>query len=337
LKKRLLAPSEVELFRVLKDVSRSFYVSVRFLPKRIRLTIAISYLLARASDTIADTNSMVPRSRIEFLRQFLKQIYELSPANALGVAPFLEKQAEGPEKVLLLNIKRILLALRLVAPEHRKLVAEVLSQIIHGQTLDIERFEMQAGIQKLPDELSLVEYTYLVAGSVGEFWTNVCLLEWRHYSHLSAAKLLELGREFGQGLQLINILRDFSSDLHEGRCYLPVGNLDKVVADPNLARPEWERWRRRAVAYLGSGWEYVNAIRPPLVRFACAVPVLIGVRTLDLLGSEARLRPGVKVTRSEVKKLLCWAVALAWLPFLKGYVGRRMFRRAAGGGAPPTM
>ena len=322
----MLAPSEVELFSILKDVSRSFYLSVRFLPRRIRLTIALAYLLARASDTIADTNGTEPRSRIEFLAQFLEQIYETNPATALGVAPFLEKQAEGPEKTLLLNIKRILLSLRLIAPAHRELVAEVLSQIIHGQTLDIERFEMRTGIQKLPDDFSLEEYAYLVAGSVGEFWTKVCVLEWRHYSHLPAAKLLGLGREFGQGLQLINILRDFSSDVRQGRCYLPVGSLEEVVADANLARAEWERWRQRALVYLGSGWEYINAIRPPLVRFACAIPLFIGVHTLDLLGREARLRPGVKITRSEVNNLVCWAVALAWLPFLKGYINRKILR-----------
>jgi len=38
---------EAELFALLKEVSRSFYISVRFLPKRIRLTIALGYLLAR--------------------------------------------------------------------------------------------------------------------------------------------------------------------------------------------------------------------------------------------------------------------------------------------------
>jgi farnesyl-diphosphate farnesyltransferase len=325
LNKRLVALSEVELFGVLKDVSRSFYISVRFLPRRIRLTIALAYLLARASDTISDTNGMAPRSRVEFLTQFLKQICEINSAKALGVAPFLEKQAEGPEKTLLQNIDRILLSLRLIAPQHRELVAEVLSQIIHGQTLDIERFEMRAGIQKLPDDSSLVEYTYLVAGSVGEFWTKVCLLEWRHYSDRSASKLLELGREFGQGLQLINILRDFPSDLRQGRCYLPIGDLEEVVADSNLARAEWERWRQRALVYLSSGWEYINVIRPPLVRFACAVPLFIGVHTLDLLGREPRLRPGVKITRNEVRSLVCWAVALAWLPFLKGYINQKIF------------
>ena len=62
---------EAELFALLKEVSRSFYISVRFLPKRIRSAIALGYLLARASDTIADTNHLPPTERIEFLKRFL--------------------------------------------------------------------------------------------------------------------------------------------------------------------------------------------------------------------------------------------------------------------------
>jgi farnesyl-diphosphate farnesyltransferase len=329
LKKQLVAPSESELFGVLRDVSRSFYISVRFLPKRIRLTIALAYLLARASDTIADTNGMAPQSRIEFLAQFLTQICKTTSHAALDATPFLGEQAEAPEKTLLLNIKRILRSLAMIPPRHRELVAEVLSKIIRGQTLDIERFELRPGLHRLPDDSSLEEYTYLVAGSVGEFWTKICLLEWGDYSHLPATKLLGLGREFGQGLQLINILRDFPSDLRQGRCYLPIANLNEVVVDPNPARAEWERWRQRALAYLGAGWEYLNAIRPPRVRFACAVPLFIGIRTLKLLGKGLELRPGIKIPRSEVKSLVCWAVALAWLPFLKGYIDRRIFRSAS--------
>ena len=65
---------EAELFALLKDVSRSFYISVRFLPKRIRRTIALGYLLARASDTIADTNGLPPPERIRILERLLESI-----------------------------------------------------------------------------------------------------------------------------------------------------------------------------------------------------------------------------------------------------------------------
>jgi farnesyl-diphosphate farnesyltransferase len=327
LKKRLIAPSESDLFGVLKDVSRSFYISVRFLPKRIRLTIALGYLLARASDSIADTNGMAPESRIEFLARFLAAICKTNSNAPLEFTPFLANQAEGPEKTLLLNINRILRSLAMISPQHRELLAEVLSKIVHGQTLDVERFEMHPGIHRLPDDISLEEYTYLVAGSVGEFWTKLCLLEWRGYSGLPAEKLLQKGREFGQGLQLINILRDFPSDLCQKRSYLPITNFHEVVVDPNLARAEWERWRQRAFGYLNAGWEYIDAIRPPRVRFACAVPLFIGVRTLTLLGSQCELRPGIKISRSEVSKLVSWAVALAWVPFLKESIARKILAR----------
>lgn len=317
---------ERELFGILKDVSRSFYISVRFLPKKIRLTIALGYLLARASDTIADANGTAPQLRSAFLAQFLKQIRAGDSNALLDLTPFLDKQADGPEKTLLLCINPVIRALGLIAPKHRQLVAEVLSKIIEGQTLDIERFEMRPGTQGLPDAASLEEYTYLVAGSVGEFWTKVCLLEWRGYSDQPEASLLALGRDFGHGLQLINILRDFPNDLRQGRSYLPVTNLEVVAADPNSARLEWEHWRQKALSYLEGGWQYVNAVRPPRVRFACAVPLFIGVRTLELLGREPELRPGLKVSRSEVKSLMCWAAALAWLPALEGYIRQRIFR-----------
>ncbi|HEV3211445.1 MAG TPA: squalene/phytoene synthase family protein [Chthoniobacterales bacterium] len=321
-----MTPSERELFGILKGVSRSFYISVRFLPKRIRLTIALAYLLARASDTIADANGTEPQLRREFLAQFLKQIRDGDFNPSLKVTPFLANQAEGPEKTLLLHINPVVQSLGLIATQHRELIAEVLSKIIHGQTLDIQRFEMRPGTQGLSDDGSLDEYTYLVAGSVGEFWTKVCLLEWRGYSDQPEAKLLGMGRDFGNGLQLINILRDFSNDLRQGRSYLPVTNLEIVAADPNLARSEWERWRQRALSYLEGGWQYVNAVRPPRVRFACAVPLFIGVHTLDLLGKEPKLHPGIKLPRSEVKSLMCWAAALAWFPVLKGYIRQRIFR-----------
>src|SRR6185437_1436052 len=44
---------------LLKDVSRSFYLTLRVLPKSIRSQIGLAYLLARTTDTIADT-AIVP-------------------------------------------------------------------------------------------------------------------------------------------------------------------------------------------------------------------------------------------------------------------------------------
>ena len=43
------------LTELLRDVSRSFYLTLRVLPRPVRPQIGLAYLLARATDTIADT------------------------------------------------------------------------------------------------------------------------------------------------------------------------------------------------------------------------------------------------------------------------------------------
>jgi farnesyl-diphosphate farnesyltransferase len=318
---------EAELFALLKRVSRSFFISVRFLPKRIRLTIALGYLLARASDTIADTNRLPPAERIQILERLLESIASRQMRGTLNVAACLTAQPDGPEKALLSNLERVLRSLSTIPPEHSALVTDVLTKIIRGQTLDIERFETQAGVHGLADESALEEYTYLVAGCVGEFWTKVCYLEWPGYGRLPEAELLGLSKDFGKGLQLINILRDFSVDLQTGRSYLPISNLEEVAANLTLARPEWERWRQRALVHMEAAWKYVIAVRPPRIRFACAVPLFIGVRTLNLLGDAPEIRPGIKVSRGAVRRLMAWAAGVALFPGLEPRVFRMIFRR----------
>jgi farnesyl-diphosphate farnesyltransferase len=317
---------EAELFALLKGVSRSFYLSVRFLPSRIRLAIALGYLLARASDTIADTNQLPAAERIELLARLLSSLSVGKLGDSIDLSTCLLAQADGPERVLLANIDLVLEHLSGIPPAHRKLLNEVLAKIVHGQTLDIERFESKPGVASLPDESALEEYIYLVAGCVGEFWTRLCQLEWPNYARLPAGEMLSFGRDFGKALQLINILRDYPLDLQAGRSYLPVSRLEEVALNPTLARPEWERWRLRASDYLEEAWKYVAAVRPWRVRFACAVPVFIGARTLSLLGASPEIRPGIKVSRTEVHRLMIWAAGVALFPFLERVTYQTIFR-----------
>ena len=45
--------------RLLKGVSRSFYLTIRLLPAALQAPIAVGYLLARATDPVADTLAWV--------------------------------------------------------------------------------------------------------------------------------------------------------------------------------------------------------------------------------------------------------------------------------------
>src|SRR5256886_16708799 len=55
--------------RVLRSVSRSFYLSLRILPAGLREPLSLAYLLARATDTIADTPEPPVALRTEALAQ----------------------------------------------------------------------------------------------------------------------------------------------------------------------------------------------------------------------------------------------------------------------------
>src|SRR5207248_3825611 len=67
-------PLPVKQFELLKPVSRSFYISIRLLPRALREPVALAYLLARTSDTIADSNAVTAEKRIELLDRFARAI-----------------------------------------------------------------------------------------------------------------------------------------------------------------------------------------------------------------------------------------------------------------------
>ena len=63
---------------LLRSVSRSFYLTLRVLPKSIRPQIGLAYLLARATDTIADTDAVPINRRMETLALYRDRILGVS-------------------------------------------------------------------------------------------------------------------------------------------------------------------------------------------------------------------------------------------------------------------
>ena len=176
-------------------------------------------------------------------------------------------------------------------------ILKVMDHILHGQRLDIERFELGQNT-RLTQDAELEEYCFLVAGCVGEFWTELGYISLPGFSSIEAERLKSMGINYGKGLQLINILRDLPSDLKQGRCYLP--GVDPSDRDAIMA--EAARWRARARAYLSDGHAYAKSLKLRRTRAATALPGLIGESTLDLLdhASWEELEEGVKVSRRDV-------------------------------------
>jgi farnesyl-diphosphate farnesyltransferase len=288
---------------VLKGVSRSFYLSLRLLPGPMRRAAGIAYLLARTSDTIADSMVGSANERIEWLSDYLQQVRGGIPCQA-----FPDNMYQGITDTREVNLLRshleILKALRGLDSGEIKLIDEVLETIIGGQILDLERFG-KAGSEPvaLKDEGELEDYAWRVAGCVGLFWTRLGFLKMgRRFSRHAQAELELWAVEYGKGLQLVNILRDFQADRRIGRCYLPVANPQDDPACFN----EFQKWRKVALEKVACGRAYAGKLRGLRLPLASGLPAVIAVETLKLLdvGDLSALEGGIKISRSRLYRLI---------------------------------
>lgn len=285
---------------LLKAVSRSFYLSLRILPRPMRAPLSLAYLLARTSDTLADTAAVPVAVRTRWLAEFARVVAGETPAGDFPkrlADEFVPHQSHAGEARLLAGVASQLDWLGVQPDDLRTAIREVLATIIAGQTWDLGFFA--EGKMRVADAAALHRYTYQVAGCVGAFWTRIGFLTLgERFSRGALGELLELGVSYGCALQLVNILRDVEADRQLARCYLP-------VADPHdygalrAARAGWAAVARRGLL---DGLRYAEQLHLRRVRTATMLPALLGLETLDALAaaSQAELAAGVKVTRRQV-------------------------------------
>ncbi|MBC5768290.1 phytoene/squalene synthase family protein [Ramlibacter albus] len=279
---------------LLREVSRSFYLSIRLLPDELRGSVGLAYLLARATDTIADTAAALPDERRRLLTAVGDAIAAGWSTAEVDLQAFIASQGNDAERSLMERLDELLAALLQQDAADQADIRTVLGHIVRGQLLDIDR-------PTLPDAKALDEYTYLVAGSVGEFWTDICARHVPQFATLPMQDMRALGRSFGCGLQLVNILRDAGEDRRMGRCYLPGDEVAHWGVEA-----VWMQWQAKAAKAMFDGIIYAQAVNPPRIRAAVALPALIGRSTLNRLrrAGPRALHKRVKVPRAEVHWLL---------------------------------
>ncbi len=328
---------------LLKRVSRSFYLSLAVLPSAVRPTIGLAYLLARAADTIADTRLVERRARITHLEALRAELSGPEPRRLAGILAAAGSQSLPAEHKLIARLPDCLAAYRALPPEDRDRVRKVIETIIEGMTQDLRLFpgEDEGKLAALETSQDLDRYTYLVAGCVGEFWTEVHVAHRPRLRGWDLPEMRQLGIRFGKALQLTNVLRDVPRDLRHGRCYLPRQELAALALSPRdlldptaapSARPLLVRLLDTALNHYEAGWQYTFAIprSETRMRLACAWPLLIGLRTLDLLARSPNwLDPAVtlKVPRVRVYGLMAHSLATVWSTRALGRQARRLHER----------
>jgi farnesyl-diphosphate farnesyltransferase len=316
---------ETDVSSLLREVSRSFYLTLRVLPAAVRAPIGLAYLLARTTDNIADTEVLAVDLRLQALERWRERILGRG-AVSLEFDALAQNQASAAERTLLRRGEEIIRLLDNCAEDDRRRIRAVLETIISGQELDLRRFGAAnvKQIVALPSDAELDDYTFRVAGCVGEFWTDMCLAHlFRFEATAAAARLREQGVRFGKGLQLVNILRDLPRDLRNGRCYLPAARLAEAGLSPGdllradamkSFRPLYDSYLDTTEDHLTAGWAYTNSLPRQQWRLhlACAWPILIAARTVRKLRVENVLDAGrrIKISRSEVYRLMVRSILL---------------------------
>ena len=286
---------------LLKKVSRSFYLTIRILPRTVRYPISIAYMLGRTADTITDTNIIENSNKLELINSLHKIISTKNPADFnIFHEKIINFQNElSNEKILLNSIPQQIQFLSSLPSFEQTQIIRVMDNLIEGMKMDLSIFNStnDEKIQSLYTSKQLEDYIFFVAGSVGEFWTKIINKNTNAINDYEIDKMVELGIDFGKSLQLTNIIRDTADDLRNGRCYIPFTtlknyklNTSDLLSNSKSSQTEnlLQHIIKYTLKYFISSEKYIrmlpkNHLR---LRLSILIPAAIGLQTLELLLKE---------------------------------------------------
>ncbi|WP_225721681.1 phytoene/squalene synthase family protein [Candidatus Vallotiella sp. (ex Adelges kitamiensis)] len=312
---------------LLKSVSRSFYLTLRVLPVDMRYPVGLAYLLARAADTITDMPLIKPALRLKMLLRLRAYVngekYDCALLHSI-TEQLADQQRHPNEQLLLESIKPALEVLQQLSAFDRVAVRRIVLTLTRGMEFDLTTFpyERSGRIVALCAWHELDQYTYMVAGCVGAFWTEMTYAYFPNALYGDPVIMTERAVCFGKALQLTNLLRDCAKDLRIGRCYIPSSMLERYSLTPQdllstdsaiRVLPIIQELTRYALAQFRDAINYMLAIRrsSTRLRLACLWPIVIGLKTLFLLASSTNyLVPelAVKMRRQHVYKIIAVSI-----------------------------
>lgn len=290
---------EIESIEVVRDerlqdllvkTSRTFALAIPQLPQPTLQEVTIAYLLFRIADTFEDASVLWDRNqRLVALGDFDRLLVAPSREQAESLTRgWLERPPtdHGGYLELLHETPFVISALL----EMSEPAQQAMTHHTRRTTGLMAGYVTQAddgGVLQLRDLEDLKSYCYAVAGIVGEMLTELFLLGSPELA-TSAGYLRRRASAFGEGLQLVNILKDSDSDADEGRNFLPA-SVDRAEVFA-LARSD-----------LKSAAEYSRRIQvargPSGVIAFTALPVELAWATLDRVEKKG---PGAKISRVRV-------------------------------------
>ena len=284
-----------DIDRLLVRTSRTFALAIPFLPAPLAREVGVAYLLFRIADTFEDATCWPRAERLAALAELDRVLVAPDHTGHIRVAELASAWVKARPcdhdgyLELLGETPAVFAELDRFDPTRRAAIIRHTLRTSKGMADFVARGDAEGNLH-LATLGDLRHYCYIVAGIVGELLTELFL----HFAPLEGARrTLEANSvAFGEGLQLVNILKDADSDARHGRVYLPPG-LDRgeILA---IARDDL-----RAAA------DYVLALQSAgaprgIVSFT-ALPVLLARATLDRV---ERFGAGSSISRADVAALV---------------------------------
>jgi farnesyl-diphosphate farnesyltransferase len=203
---------------ILQGVSRTFALNIPQLPAALRDVVGNVYALCRIADTIEDEPALSPDQKRAFSERFIEVV-----AGRTDVAPFsrelgalLSPSSTAREQELVANTHRVVRITRRLRATQRRAIERCVRIMSRGMA-EFQQHATSAGLEDVPH---LNRYCYHVAGVVGETLTEL-FCDYSDEIRRRRNDLFALSVSFGQGLQMVNILKDIWEDRRRGACWLP--------------------------------------------------------------------------------------------------------------------
>ncbi len=326
---------------ILQGVARTFALTIAQLPRPLADAVGNAYLLCRIADTIEDEPGLSWAQKDAFSQRFVEIV-----AGRGNPAPFarelgalLSPSTSGHERELVVNTARVVGITTGFNPVQR----DAIERCVRIMSSGMVEFQRTASTDGLPDIDHLNRYCYHVAGVVGETLTAL-FCDYSEEMEERRDELLALAVSFGQGLQMINILKDMWEDRRRGVSWLPrdvfrengvdVGALPSERTDPGFVNgvAKLVAITRR---HLADALRYILLIprHETSIRRSCLWPLGIAVLTLQRIYRTPAFTSGqqVKVSRRAV-----WAVALATSIAARSNAALKLLFRVLNRGLPGT-
>lgn len=306
---------------LLRITSRTFAIGIERLPGVLCEATTVAYLLLRVSDYLEDNEEMQADEKIALLNQWVNVLREECAVDEI-VARVANADVSNPDAIVTQHAKEILLHLNSLPYE----VREIIVRHVINSTQGMARWTKIG--PNVNDEAELDDYMFEVAGRVGYLMTQ--LFAWYSlFIRRKETEIMPLAREFGLGLQTVNVICGMRGDFDRGWVYIPkkfisaMGLSSEQLFDPehrqealkvlDMMTDKAERHLLEALKYVKSLPRWQHGI-----QLGCIYPLMFAIRTLAVSRRNAQVfESEAKITRDEVKKIVfdstMWGWSNTWL------------------------